>query len=128
MEWIVMAVDVERNLVVQALMRAVVVVFHLPQLQLVATFFRVTETKLVEQLLFVGSIAALDKAVAPGLAFVDQGMDTATAFYHFGKTSFAFGVSRVMHGETHGVIGEGDKKGGSTSIDRLKTSAMVALS
>lgn len=81
----------------------------------------------MENFFFVSPVAALNKPVAPRLARRDQSVDTTAMFNRFGKPGLPFRMSRVLHRKAHGVIGEGDKKGGSISIGRLKTSAIVWL-
>jgi hypothetical protein len=127
MKRIVPAINIKWNLIVQPLMGPIVVVFHLPQLELITAIFRIPKTKSMENLLFIGSITALNEPIPPGFTRWNQGMNPTIRFYCFGESSLSVRMRRVSHRKAHGVIGERDKKGGKTSIDRLKTAAIVSL-
>lgn len=127
MKWIVLIVYLIGSSIPNTLMGTMVIVFHLPQLELVPPIVSVNETHLVKQFLFVSTVAALNEPIAPGLARGNQGVQAAMGLQRFGEARRTLRVGRVAHGEVHGIIGKGDKKGGSTSIERLNTSASVSL-
>jgi len=104
-------------------MRSLRAIIHLPQPQLVATLFGVGEPHLVETFLIVCPVAALNKAILPRAAFVDQLVDASEFLKADLKRCFSIGMSCVAHRENHGVIGHDEKKGGSRSRARLRKSA-----
>lgn len=128
MEFVVFPVDLQRGFVLQSLMGPVVVVLHLPELQLVFSLLRILESHLGEQIVVVGPVRAFNKPVFPGFASFNQGVNPPAVFDRFCKGGFTLRVGRVLHRETHRVVGEGYEKGGSASKLRSKTPAMVLLS
>lgn len=110
--------DLQRCLVVQSLMRSLGIVVHFPQPMLVASVLGIDKALLGKAFFIVGAITALDDAIFPGAAFLDQGMDAPAGFDGFGKSGLAFGMGGVAHGEIHGVVGESYEKGGRLSSAR----------
>jgi hypothetical protein len=128
MKRVVSPIDLEGNLIVQTLMWPMMIVFHLPQFQLVPSFLGIPKAELREQLVFVGPIGAFDKPIAPRLAFGNQGMNPATAFDGFSKAGLPLRMSGIFHCKAHRIVGKSDEKGGKLSNERSKTPAIVALS
>jgi hypothetical protein len=46
-------------------------------------------------------------------------VNSTARFDGFGKGGLSFGMSRVFHRKTHGIVGKSDKKGGRLSNARL---------
>lgn len=128
MKRVISPIHLEGNLIVQTLMWPMMIVFHLPQFQLVASFLGIPKAELREQLVFVGPIGAFNKPIAPRLTFDNQGMNPAIAFDGFSKAGLPLRMSGIFHGKAHRIISKGDKKGGRLSNECSKTPAIVALS
>ena len=128
MQGIAILKDAKGGAIADALVGPPVVIFHLPELELVFALLRAGKAQRRKEFLLISTVAALNETIAPRLAFLDEGVNAATGFNGFGKGGFTFGMSRILHGKTHGIVGEGDEKGGSWSKERAKTAAMVVLS
>jgi len=108
------------------LMRALGVVFEIPELQLVSPHFGVGESPDMEQFFVVSPMAPFHNAVLPRTTRFAFAMDKPHFLYQSFKRAFPLWMSAEPHGELVGVVGPDEKKGGSRSSARFKTPATVA--
>jgi hypothetical protein len=94
------------------------IILHLPKPELVASVLGVKEAHLAKQVFVIRAVGALDEPVLPGLALGNEGLGAVLGLDRFGESRLSLGMKSVFHGKAHGVVGAGDKKGGSRSRAR----------
>lgn len=101
--------------IINALMGTMMIIVHLPQTELVLSVLGVDEGHLLKQVLVIGAVGAFNEPILPRLALRNKCMDAPPLLYQLGKSRLIVGVVGIFHGEVHGVVGEGDEKGGRFS-------------
>lgn len=92
-----------------------IIVWHLPEFELVLSVLRVSKPDFVKDTFIVCPIAAFDESIFSRLALGNKGMDSSMCFNCFSKGSFVAGMISIFDGKTDSIVCEGYKKGGRFS-------------
>jgi hypothetical protein len=119
-------INLHRGSSPDSLMRTSIVVFEIPELQLVSPHFGIGESYDLEQFFIVGPMAPFHNAVLPRTTRFAFAMNQPQLGCQFLKGAFPLWMGAEPHGELVGVVGPDEKKGGKRSSARFRTPATVA--
>ena len=124
---IIREINIHRFFASKPLVRALVIIIHLPQAVLITPLLRTRKLHHVKQFLVIRPMRPLDKSVLPGTGPATLRMDQAQFIDHEPfEPRLPFRMGGEAHGEFGGVVGPDQKKGGSMSSARRKKAATVS--
>lgn len=125
MELILRQIHCHRTSAPKPLMRALSIIFEIPQFQLVSPHLWVTESQHAEQLFIVRAMTSLNDPVLPGRPPVTFSMNQSQSGNQVLKGTPPFWMGTEPHCELEGVVRPYEEKGGSKSSARWRTPATV---
>ena len=124
---IIHQIKIHRFFASNPLVRALVIIPHLPQSVLVTPFLRTPKLHHVKQFLVIRPMRPLDKTVLPRTGPAALSMDQSQFVDHEPfEPRLPFRMGGEAHGEFGGVVGPDEKKGGSMSSAPCKNAATVS--